>query len=328
MNNAQMSARVGLFFFLGLALVWVVFESLGSGGGLFKPKGYELAARFDNLQQLKPGDEVRIAGVKVGSVSATRLADGRAEAVLRIDNGVAIPADSIARVSMSGLLGNNYLAIHPGASPAAATAGSRLASETSPDVNTILAQLDTIGGDLKEALSGVSKAFGGQEGGLFQRLDSLIAQNSDNFTKTVENLEEITVKLRKGDGTLGLLIDDRTAYDELVGSLTEFRNAASGAKTFITGAQDVMDKIKSGEGAIGALIYDDKTGNDIRATAANLRTLSEKLNSGESTFGKLLTDDSLYRDAQGVLKKAERAFDGIADQGPITAVGVAANSLF
>jgi len=327
MNNAQMTARVGLFFFLGLALVWVVFESLGSGG-LFTGKGYEIATRFDNLQQLKAGDEVRIAGVKVGTVSATRLAEGRAEAVLTIDPGVAIPSDSRSMIAMSGLLGNNYLAINLGTSPTSVAPDGLIASEKSPDLNSILTQLDLLGTDLRVALAGVSKAFGGQEGGLFQRLDDLIVRNSENFTKTVENLEEITVKIRNREGTLGLLIDDRAAYDELVGALAEFRKAATEAQTFITQAQGMMDQVKSGQGTLGALIYDEKTGNDIRTTASNLRSLSEKLNSGEGTFGKLLTDDTLYRDAQGLMKKADRALDGLNDQGPITAVGVAANSLF
>lgn len=327
MNNAQMTARVGLFFVLGLALVWVVFESLGSDG-FFKGKGYELATRFDNLQQLKPGDEVRIAGVKVGSVHATRLVNGRAEALLTIDDSVAIPGDSRAKIALSGLLGSNYLAISPGSSPTPAAPGAVLASDPTADFNTVLAQLDGLGGELRGALSGLSNAFSGEEGGLFKRLDDLVAKNSDNLSKTVANLEVITGKIRSGDGTVGRLVNDPTAYDELVGALAEFKKASTQAATFIAEAQGVIDEVKTGKGTLGTLIYDEKTGEDIKATASNLRSLSEKLNNGEGTFGKLLTDDTLYRDVQGLMKKADRALDGLGDQGPISAVGVAANALF
>ena len=72
MNNAQQTVRVGLFFILGLALIWVTFETL-SGGRVFQDKGYELVAGFDNLKSLKPGDEVRMAGVKIGEVHKTQL---------------------------------------------------------------------------------------------------------------------------------------------------------------------------------------------------------------------------------------------------------------
>jgi phospholipid/cholesterol/gamma-HCH transport system substrate-binding protein len=93
-------------------------------------------------------------------------------------------------------------------------------------------------------------------------------------------------------------------------------------------AQGLVDEIKTGKGTLGTLIYDEKAGQDLKATAANLRSLSDKLNNGEGTFGKLLNDDTLFRDAQGLMRKADRALDGLSDQGPITAVGVAANALF
>ena len=70
MNTTQQTARVGLFFLLGVALVWVTFETL-SDGKLFAEHSHKLIAGFDDLKQLKNGDEVRLAGVRVGSVETT-----------------------------------------------------------------------------------------------------------------------------------------------------------------------------------------------------------------------------------------------------------------
>ena len=67
MNTTQQTARVGLFFLLGVALVWVTFETL-SDGKLFEERSHTLIAGFDDLKQLKSGDDVRMAGVKIGSV--------------------------------------------------------------------------------------------------------------------------------------------------------------------------------------------------------------------------------------------------------------------
>jgi phospholipid/cholesterol/gamma-HCH transport system substrate-binding protein len=75
MNNVQQTARVGLFFLLGLALIWVTFETL-SGGSFFKKRGYTLIAGFTDLEDLKTGDEVRMAGVKIGDVQTTAWAIG------------------------------------------------------------------------------------------------------------------------------------------------------------------------------------------------------------------------------------------------------------
>ena len=116
MNTAQQPARVGLFFLLGVALVWVTFETL-SDGHLFEEHSHTLIAGFDDLRQLKTGDEVRLAGVKVGSVKLTRLAGRRAEAVLDIDPKVAIANAATASIVMAGLIGGNYARTAPRSRP-------------------------------------------------------------------------------------------------------------------------------------------------------------------------------------------------------------------
>src|SRR3954469_2939593 len=113
MNNSQQTARVGLFFLLGLALTWVTFETL-SGGKVFQDKGYTLIAGFETLKELKEGDEVRMAGVKIGEVLHTQLAGRRAEAVLRIASQYKIKTDATATIVMSGLIGTNYIGIDLG----------------------------------------------------------------------------------------------------------------------------------------------------------------------------------------------------------------------
>src|ERR1039457_3874501 len=150
MNSTQQTARVGLFFLLGIALVWVTFETL-SDGKIFEPRSHTLIAGFDDLRQLKTGDEVRLAGVRVGSVQKTRLAGvgvvsvqkprvaGRhAEAVLEIDPKVPIAGDATATIAMSGLIGGNYVAIDMGTPGAPALAdGAEIKTLTTPDLNTL-----------------------------------------------------------------------------------------------------------------------------------------------------------------------------------------------
>ena len=68
--------------------------------------------------------------------------------------------------------------------------------------------------------------------------------------------------------------------------------------------------------------------SDIKASIANIRSVSEKIARGEGSLGKLLGDDSMVRDVQSLMKKADRALDGLDDTGPISAVGVIAGGLF
>jgi phospholipid/cholesterol/gamma-HCH transport system substrate-binding protein len=330
MNTSQQTARVGLFFLLGLALTWVTFETL-SDGKVFKEKGYTLVAGFDNLRELKTSDEVRMAGVKIGSVENTRLAGRRAEAVLRIQPGVAIAKDATATIVMAGLIGTNYIGIDLGSATAPALKdGEELKTKVTPDLNTIMTELGDLGQKLNGALSSITESVQGKNGepGLFQKIDKLVSSNTDNVTTTLNNLQDITTKLKQGEGTLGKLINDPKLHDELLATVAEIKSAAADAKVFVTDTQSIMAQVKSGKGTLGTLLYDEESAASIKATVKNFRDVSDKIAKGEGTLGKLLSDDSLYLGVQNTLKKADRAIDGLGDSGPITAVGVVANSLF
>ncbi|HYC70499.1 MAG TPA: MlaD family protein [Opitutaceae bacterium] len=330
MNNTQQSVRVGLFTLLGVALAWITFEAL-SGGQIFKPEGYAIVAPFTNLKGLKAGDEVLMAGVKIGTVAETRLGQQRVEAVLTIDPKVQIPDDAVASVETSSLLGAQQLSVSFGKSPNMLAPGAEIKTRNTVDLNEVISQLGSLGAKLESVADGVGKALGGGEGGsasLFTKLDTLVSENGPKLTETIANLQEITGKLKSGEGTMGRLLNDAKLHDELLASVTEIKAAAADARTFMSDSKGIVAEVKAGKGALGVLLYDQATADNLKVTATNLRELSSKLNSGEGTFGKLLADDTLYREAQGLLKKADRALEGLGDQGPITAVGVAANALF
>jgi phospholipid/cholesterol/gamma-HCH transport system substrate-binding protein len=329
MNNRMQTIRIGLFFILGLALLWVTFESL-NGGRVFKQKGYTLTARFDNLKGLRDGDDVLMAGVRIGAVAQTRLAGRQAEAVLRIEPTITIASDAVAMVAQSSLLGANHLEVSVGSSNVPRLEpGSVLKTRDTVDMNEVIAKLGSLGDRLEKVVTEIGQNLGGGEGGsLFTKIDKLVADNGPKLTETVSNLQEITSKIRSGEGTLGHLVNDPKLHDELLASVGEIKVAATDARTFVANAQSILDQVKAGKGALGTLVFDEQTGNEIKITVKNLQDISTKLNSGQGTLGKLMSDDTLYRQAQGTLRKVDQMTDGLSDQGPITAVGVAAKSLF
>ncbi len=330
MNNAQMSARVGLFFLMGVALIWITHESL-SGNRLDSEEAYELRARFATIKELKPGDDVRLAGVPVGQVTATQLSGRHAEVVMQIANGVEVPMDSVATIAMSGLLGSNYVSLTIGApdSPAIEP-GSTVRSQDTPDLNTVVSQVGEIGRKVEQALTQFTGAMGtdGSGEGLMTKLNGMIDENRIKIDTITTNLETVTNRLAAGEGTLGKLMTDESAYEELMLAVEQIREASESANRFMGEAESMVAQIKSGEGTLGTLIYDEDAAENLRLTMANLQDLSDKLNSGEGTLGRLINDDDLYLEAQSTIQKVNRAVDGLADQGPITAVGVAANTLF
>lgn len=97
--------------FLVYAAQNVDLGSVGSGY-------YEVSAGFRKASGVATGADVRVSGVKVGSVSGLTLdpVTYRAIASLSIREGVKLPEDSVASITSDGLLGGSYIAIDPGAS--------------------------------------------------------------------------------------------------------------------------------------------------------------------------------------------------------------------
>jgi phospholipid/cholesterol/gamma-HCH transport system substrate-binding protein len=330
MNNTQQTIRVGLFFVLGLALAWITFESL-NGGHLFKQSGYSIIAGFSNLKGLKVGDDVLMAGVKIGTVGKAQLGNQRVEAVLTIQPGIKIPNDAVASVEVSSLLGANYLGVSFGTPTAPPLKdGDEIKTKNTIDMNEVIAQLGNLGSKLEGVMGDISKTMGGggEDGNLFQKINKLVTENGPKLTETVSNLQDITAKIKNGDGTLGRLVNDPKLHDELLASVEEIKAAAADTRTFISDTKGIVADVKSGKGALGVLLYDEPTAANLKVTVTNIRTISDKINSGQGTLGKLISDDSLYLSAQATMKKADRAIDSLGDSGPITAVGVVAGKLF
>lgn len=79
--------------------------------------GYEVMANFSKVDGISPGIDVRISGVKVGSVTGTSLDPKTylAHVTMSIKDGIQLPIDTVAKVSSEGLLGGKYMSLEPGA---------------------------------------------------------------------------------------------------------------------------------------------------------------------------------------------------------------------
>lgn len=79
-------------------------------------KGYTLSAKFDRIDGLVIGSDVRIGGVKIGSITHLDVdpATYQAEVQFTIQQSINVPTDSSAEITSAGLLGDKFLAIIPG----------------------------------------------------------------------------------------------------------------------------------------------------------------------------------------------------------------------
>jgi phospholipid/cholesterol/gamma-HCH transport system substrate-binding protein len=125
MQRSKNDVWVGLFVLIGaLAVVFLAMKSANLLSLSFE-KTYTVSARFDNIGGLKPQAAVRSAGVVVGRVSSIRFDDKTFQATvdLAMQAQYKFPKDSSVKILTSGLLGEQYLGVEPGAEEATWVAG-------------------------------------------------------------------------------------------------------------------------------------------------------------------------------------------------------------
>lgn len=97
---------------VAVAFFWYAYQSSNSGGD----DGYNLLAQFDRIDGLDNGADVRIGGIKVGSVTRQVLDPQtyRAQVSFTVQSNVELPLDTSAAIMSDGLLGGKYLSLEPG----------------------------------------------------------------------------------------------------------------------------------------------------------------------------------------------------------------------
>jgi phospholipid/cholesterol/gamma-HCH transport system substrate-binding protein len=128
MEKRSTEILVGLFVLLGM--LGVVFLALKAAnlGTFSSGDTYALTAYFDNIGALKVRAPVRSAGVTVGRVASIHLDPKLYQGVVQLDiqRGVQFPSDSSLRILTSGLLGDQYVGVEPGAQEKMWAAGDKI----------------------------------------------------------------------------------------------------------------------------------------------------------------------------------------------------------
>ncbi|MAC81431.1 MAG: outer membrane lipid asymmetry maintenance protein MlaD [Rhodobacteraceae bacterium] len=104
---------------LAAALAFGLYATQTTGLGARTGGSYELSASFRSLEGVSVGTDVRLAGVKLGTVTGVDLdpTTYRAKTTFSVRKGIEIPDDSSVVISSEGLLGGNFVEVMPGGSP-------------------------------------------------------------------------------------------------------------------------------------------------------------------------------------------------------------------
>ena len=133
MQRSKNDVWVGLFVLIGLAAI--LFLALKSANllNLSFESDYRVVARFDNVGGLKPRAAVKSAGVVVGRVDSIALDPKtfQARVTLTLETRYTFPKDSSLKILTSGLLGEQYIGVEPGADEKNLASGDTISSTQS-----------------------------------------------------------------------------------------------------------------------------------------------------------------------------------------------------
>jgi phospholipid/cholesterol/gamma-HCH transport system substrate-binding protein len=143
MKQTKLEFLVGVFVLIGLAAVAYLTLKLGAGS-LLGGDTYMLEARFTNTSGLNAGSNVVVAGVPVGRVEEIRVetTDYSAIVTLRVNSGLHLPTDSMASIKTTGLIGDKFISLSPGADETFLTPGTRITmTESAVDLEGLIGKM-------------------------------------------------------------------------------------------------------------------------------------------------------------------------------------------
>ena len=322
--KSNVEAKVGMFFALAMIVAFLLLETTSNSLSLRSAK--TVRTRFSNVQQLKEGDPVKMAGVTIGKVSSIVLKQGEAEVELSLESTAEVRTDSRAGIRFLGLMGQNFISLSFGSmSSPLADDGALLESKEQPDLGELMVKLNGVA----DGIGKVTETFGTDNfSGLLAPFTDFLEQNRPRLDDILENARHVTKQVADGQGTLGKLVKEDVLHAKAVQALSDFSVTATNATEILNRTKLVLQGVENGEGTLGKLAHDETLYKEGSVAMQNLREILEKINQGEGSIGKLVNDNSLYMNARLTLQKVDKATETLEDQGPLSVLGIAINRLF
>jgi phospholipid/cholesterol/gamma-HCH transport system substrate-binding protein len=289
--------RVGLFVLVALFVIAVGIFYV-TGAGFLGPK-YRLRTYLPEVAGVTNGAPVRLDGVDVGNVEAITLVprtDGHIpeksrniELVMRVDKRFQpdILTDSTASLVTEGLLGNRYVNITRGFTGVPLKENQEVPGTAEKSLSDVMASMQGLTVDVRSVISSLQEG----KGTLGKLLTDEQAYNNLNGLLAKSN--EMVGGIQKGRGTLGKLV----ASDEMYGK----ENAT------LDNVNGVVTDARNGKGTLGKLLNDPSLYDEAKKAIENGGAVISDVRNGKGSLGKLATDDELYnklRDTSNNLSNA------------------------
>lgn len=251
------NVKLGLFVMAGIIFLVTSLYLIGSNRNLFGST-ITINASFQNVNGLMPGNNVRFAGIDVGTVrEITIKSDTTILVTMVIDKSIRpyIKKNSIASVGTDGLMGNKLININ----------SQSILSKPVEENDTIYSRVPIETDEMLRTLN----------------------FTNDNLAVITSDLRRITLKINNSNSLWKLLSDTLIARDlkEAASHIKEAGKNAADAGNSIT---DLIHDVKQGNGLAGALIADTVMINQLRQSMAEIQHVSTQTSAAAADFYKLI----------------------------------------
>ena len=296
-NRTINNIKLGAFVSGGLLFLVVLLYMIGANRSLFGAT-YILKARFENVQGLVSGNNVRFSGIQAGTVKNIQiLNDTVIEVVMIVDKKMQsiIRSNALVSIGTDGLVGNKVVNMVPSkVSAPLAKEGAILLVKRAVSPDEMLQTLYTTNND--------------------------IAVIAANLKMTVQRINTSTA--------IWTLLSDPYIPNDLKLSIAKIREATSKAASITNNLDEMIVEVKNGKGLLGMILTDDTLANNfenvvlkINSVGEQLDTLSgeirglvnnfnQDLNKGKGPFNTLLRDSMLSIKLSNSLDNIQQGTDG------------------
>ena len=297
MEKSRLETKVGLFVFIGLALLAALLIQFSKSTSLFS-RTYELRLHASNVGGLKERAGVLLAGVQVGSVSSIKLAeDGKSVTILlNIYKSCKIYRDARFVIEQSGFLGDQYVSVITVSNvPPALTNGAevecqepfnlqevaRSAAGFIQRIDQTAQKVDASISDLQRVVLNVNtltnftvtvnnlRAVSEQAMGTMNDINAIIATNGSQVSLAVSNVLFFSQELTRMANSANSLLATNTP--EITASVDNIKSSSDALKK-------IMEDLQSGRGLAGTLLQNEQLATNVQTIADNLAITTSNLN--------------------------------------------------
>ncbi|GGG94315.1 organic solvent ABC transporter substrate-binding protein [Parapedobacter pyrenivorans] len=285
--------KVGILAVVAIAILIIGYSFL-RGNDVFS-RDITLYATYDRVDGLTESKPILVNGYQIGRVSKMELqSDGQIRTEFKVKRDYAIPANTIARLSSTDLLGGKAIVFELGDSPEYAKNGDQLAADIQKNImeqvepiqkkaQDIAAVLDSVLNsinntinadfqrDFNRSINSIANSLQNLEG-ITRQLDGLVVSERNRISHIMGNVESITENLKNNNERIGNVLVNLDSITDQVAK-ANFAQTIVSANKAMADFQSITDRINQGQGSIGMLLNDEQLYNNLNQASQNLEEL-------------------------------------------------------